>query len=292
VSVRLVMLGSSEAPAALALAAGQSAGLRARAEDVAALEAAGFREGPAAIECLVRAPISAARLSHRHRNAARSLRDWREHGLDLELTTMGAFGFDAFLEQVYFPIFTRVMFTRAITPYGAHEVSGLRALATDDTAVAIVRRGAEIAGAALLRRGTPIGPEDVVRGALPQGAWHEGRIYVLREELRSCQRALVVKLAEAVAARGEAWLSLGQDAVWCDRGYDTVLREKLHLADAVVYRFVPERRMYSWRPGEGERLVFFEWIRSDGRLGARNLGYDEARFAELRGALPEEDARG
>lgn len=280
-TVGLVALSPAEVRAALALAAGQSVAIRAREGDVGALRAAGFVEAPGAIECFVRAPFPREKLTHRHRNTARSVKEWQERGLDLELTTLGSFGFDAFLGRVYFPIFARAMYTRGITPHAAHEVAGMRALVTDGSALALVRRGAEIVGAAVLRPGRALGPDDIAYGPRPGGAWHEGLLYGLHDALRSCQRALIVKLADACGARGHPWLSLGQDVAWCERGYDAVLREKLRVADAVVCRFEPLRHLFAWRPHPDEQLVFFEWLPGERAVALRNHGYDEAGFAEV-----------
>lgn len=284
-TVRLIALATTEARWAKLLASEQSVMVRAHGADVSALCGAGFVEGPVAVECFVQAPFLRPKLTRRHLNSWRSVKQWQAYGLRLELTSPQAFGVDTFFSRVYYPLFARAMFQRGITPHGAHEVAGMQALLTATSLLALVRREGVIVGAAVLNQGAALGPRDLAFGGPPQQTWYEGLIYVLQENLHNCQRALLIKLADACGERGQTWLSLGQDAPLCEQGYDLVLREKLHIADAVVFRFGSQNQMFSWRAGENERFMFFAGSSAGCAIGVRNYGCTEASYSELLTAL-------
>lgn len=283
-SLRFAFLGEEDLEAALLLSRAESVSLEADQEAGARLRAGGFLPTPRRIECLVKAPFDGARLTHRHRRLVRSLRAWSQARLTIELTTLAAFGVNAFLEQVYRPIWLPAMYGLGMTPYDAHQRRGLEALLPTTTALAIVRDDVGIAGAALFKEGSPLRADDRVQGPVPTGRWFEGLIYFLTPKLRDCRRALMAKLADLAATRGDQWLSLGQDLPWCEAGYEGPLSEKLLTADTIVARGIG-RRFHAIRPRPGEGVGLFTWNDAEVRLDWTTYGEPLPRGEDLRVAL-------
>ncbi|WP_394843867.1 hypothetical protein LZC95_43295 [Pendulispora brunnea] len=289
-SVQFLVLDGSELEAAILLAQEQSVHVSARREELVRLRRAGFVEAPVAIECFVRTPFLLEQYPRRYRKKLRrSLTEWELANLRIELMTIANFGIERFVEEVYFPIFVRIMYGKGIAPHRAHELDAIMELLRDDAVVATVRnRDGELCGAALLHPGKHDGARHVLRGELPFGLWEEGLIYGLRDGLAGCRRAFMVKLAEAMGDAGRNWLSLGRDLVYCDDGYDGVFFEKLHIAESIVAILGDEHAMFSWRPRTGERFIFFEWDSSGARLLPRNYGCESAQFDPIAALLVPE----
>jgi hypothetical protein len=275
-------LASEEVEAALVLGAGHSVSVRVEARDVDRFRAHGFVEAPDAIECFVRCPFDASRLTHRHRNHARSRKEWRRRGLSLELLRMDAFGFDTFLEHVYWPVFVPQLYGRGIGPHMTHELDGLRRVAGPDAIVAIIRDGERaIVGAALLHEGAALRQRDCVVAGDTPAEFAEGLVYAIDPRYGECKRALIVELAAAYAGVGRSWLSLGRDLVWCEDAYSAVLLEKLGLADAIVARFGSRRHMVSFRPQPHEDALLFEGTSHDERVSVRAHACDAERTTRI-----------
>lgn len=283
--VELLALEACETEAAVLLSRVQSVSVRAGSENSLELERAGFVEAPAAIECFVQHPLCLDRYPRRYRKSLRrSLDEWRAAGLRIELADIAGFGLKRFIDDVYYPILARTMYARGIAPHFANELDGILSLLRKETLLAfVITPQGRLVGAAVLRPGDPCLARRGLRGALPTGKWYEGLVYALHGDFSGCRRALMIELGVGFAARGFGWLSLGRDLAWCEEGYDTVLVEKLNLADSVVAVFESGREMYRWRPAEHERFVFLEWSRSRERICPTLFGAPAPALSQIAG---------
>jgi len=289
-SVDLVQLRGSELDAAVRMSASRSVVVRGHPCEVEGLRELGFLEGPAAIESFVRAPMGMAHCSRRVRRAvARSVSEWDRRRLRLELLETYAYGVERFIETVYFPFFARSMYEYGIAPHGANDLVGLEKLLTGNTRVALVRTDdGSLVGGALLRESEADEARFPVRGTLPVGRWEEGLIYALDPALEDCQRALLAKLAEAVAPDSN-WFSLGRDLAWCESAYAGVLFEKIRLAESVVVCLSHDQEFYSVRPQWGERFAFFEWVRDRRALRAHLFGTGDDPLPQVIARLTDDE---
>ena len=278
----MLSLRSTEVDAALVLAPEQSVHIATRSDDVARLLRAGFVEAPAMIESLVRTPIGLEQRPRTFRKEIRrSLAAWDAARLRLELVTADAFGVARFLDEIYVPLFLPTMYGRGIAPHLANERVAMVALLGEGALVALVRDEKNaLVGAALLGPSETEGTRHVLVGAAPEGPIEEGLIYALHDDLAECRRALLVRIAEALALRGRHWFSLGRDLVVVDDGYDGVLLEKLRMADTIAVTFETEHALYAFSGGD-RRFIFIGWDRAAKRAVARNHGCDDGRFQRI-----------
>ncbi|MEM9489173.1 MAG: hypothetical protein AAGC55_08510 [Myxococcota bacterium] len=269
--------------AAVLLAKQRSVLVRAHSDDVARLTRAGFVEAPQVVESLVRAPIALDIYPRRYRKTLRrSVEEWQRLGLRLQLHDMARYGVERFLDQLYFPLFARTMYERGIAPHHANTIDGLMELIDAGIRVAVVSTASDDPVGAALLRPSPSDPRRVaLHGPSPEGHWEEGLVYSLGPGLDNCRRALMIKLAEAVAADGARWFSLGRDLALCESGYAAVFEEKLRLASSVVACFGTLHEMYSLRPRDADSFALLEWDPTRAALEPRLFGADSKALMQV-----------
>jgi len=251
---------------------------------------AGFFQLPSSIDSTVLLPFEPEdRPRTWRKNLARSMAAWEQAELRLSLATVASYGLEKLVSQLYFPIFVPQFYARGMSPYGAHNLDTFRGLAAPDTYVAVVERGDQVVGGALLRRAQEPASALLLKGLRAEGSSIEGLVYVLREEIAECRRALLLHLCEAFTQLGFPALSLGRDTACIDPGYAPVLLEKLRWADSVSVHVGPEHELAFIHEGSAVRGRGMVVLTIDGeqRVGIRSYG-EAARSVEhqLRDLLP------
>ncbi|WNG18807.1 hypothetical protein [Cystobacter fuscus] len=247
-AVELIHLGGSpeELEAALGLRRRRNVHVQVEPEAVPHLRATGFVEAPEAVNAFVELPYDGARRSHNlRRSIGTAVERWEQAEVSLELHDVSSYGLERLIEEFYFPILVRHLYTRGLSPFGAHNLEAFRQIARPDTYVVMATRDGKVAGGGLLRRraGEPLRS---VRGPLPTGPWVEGLVYALAPVLDGLQRAFLYALTEIFSAEGFSHLSFGRDLPYAEPRYSGVLLEKLRWADCIAVHEGARRHLYAF----------------------------------------------
>lgn len=247
--MRPLFLGGSEddLTAGLLLARSRQVGLPARRGSSRArlLADEGFTPVVGGLHCLhdTRADRLAT-LPRRSRKALQqSLDHWEREGLHLTLTAPRDFGIDRVVEEVYFPILVRQLYTLGRSPFGSHNLGQFTAMLAPGAVLGVVSQGGRTVGAAVLAERDLSGLRQPPGNPVTAGKALSGMVYALTTELAPANRAFLEILRQAAGYGGWECLSMGEDNGWVDRGYLPVISDKLRWADSVGVE-VPDSELY------------------------------------------------
>lgn len=257
---------------------------------------AGFTPVVDGLHCLHRTTGDRSHLPRKLRQTlARSQAAWQREELHLALTTPQDYGVERLVEEVYYPILVRHLYTAGRSPFGTHNLPQFKALLGRRSVLAVVSRARRTVGAALLQE------ESLCRLCVPGGEAVEldkslvGMVYCLTPEFYPANRAFLEILRQAVGYAGWSCLSMGEDTGWIDLGYLPIVNDKLRWSDAVglrLTRFPMHLKLAPRRPMRRDRLpgALLTWDALGGQLHVRHLGVPEGDIKKLRRGIAQHTA--